>query len=171
MGFPPRSRGEIIPSLLDCDSPSAALAACEKLNYRDFAPFRLVLVGAGIVADVRWDGDEPMVMSRLLGSTPLMFTSSGLGDDLVEGPRRGLFAEMFAGGPETWVAAQRAFHRHAWPDREHLSVNMSRATARTVSYAVVDVCATEADFTYHADAPNRHAQTTTVCIPLTPGAA
>jgi hypothetical protein len=165
-----RSRGEVIPALLECDSPSAALAACEKLDYRAFAPFRLVLVGDGVVADVRWDGREPMVMSRLVGSAPQMFTSSGLGDHLVEGVRRELFNEMFASDPETWEAAQRAFHRHKWPGREHLSVNMSRATARTVSHAVIDICAVEAIFTYHADAPDKPAEITTVRIPLLPGA-
>ena len=168
---PPRSRGEIIPSLVECDSPSAALGACERLNYRDFAPFRLVLIGGGLVADVRWDGRESMVMSRLLGGAPQMFTSSGLGDHLVEGPRRELFREMFASGPETWAAAQHAFHRHRWPGREHLSVNMSRDTARTVSHAVIDLGAIEAVFAYHPDAPDQPAGLTVVRLPLVQGAA
>lgn len=169
--WPARSRGEVIPALLECASPSEALAACERRDYRDFAPFRLVLVGHGVVADVRWDGREPMVMSRLVGNSPQMFTSSGLGDDLVEGVRRELFHEMFAGGPETWEAAQHAFHRHRWPGREHLSVNMSRAGARTVSHAVIDICALEALFTYRADAPDKPADVTTIRLPLIAGAA
>jgi hypothetical protein len=166
----PRSRGEVIPSLLECDSPSAALAVCERLNYRDFAPFRLVLIGDGLVADVRWDGREPMVMSRLAGGTPLLFTSSGLGDHLVEGPRRDLFDQMFLGGLHTWGSAQHAFHRHKWSGREHLSVNMARDTARTVSHAVIDLGAAEAVFSYHADAPDLPAEDTTISLPLT-GAA
>jgi hypothetical protein len=168
---PARSRGEVIPALLECTSPSESLTACERLNYRDFAPFRLVLVGHGVVADVRWDGRESMVMSRLVGNSPQMFTSSGLGDHLVEGVRRELFAEMFAAGPETWEAAQHAFHRHRWPGREHLSVNMSRADAHTVSHAVIDICAVEAVFTYRADAPDQAADVTTICLPLSAGAA
>lgn len=168
---PTRSRGAVIPALLGCASPSEALTACERLNYRDFAPFRLVLVGHGVVADVRWDGREPMAMTRLVGRSPRMFTSSGLGDHLVEGVRRELFEEMFAGEPETWEAAQHAFHRHRWPGREHLSVNMSRADARTVSHAVVDVCEVEALMTYRAGAPDQPAAVTTVRLPLTVGAA
>jgi hypothetical protein len=140
------------------------------LNYRDFAPFRLVLVGHGIVADVRWDGREPMVMSRLVGGAPLMFTSSGLGDQFVEGVRRELFEQMFAGPGETWTRAQNAFHRHRWPEREHLSVNMSRATARTVSHAVIALGPTDAVFVYHADAPDQPADHTTLTLPLVPGA-
>jgi hypothetical protein len=166
-----RSRGAIIPTLLGCDSPSAALAACEHLVYRDLAPFRLVLVGHGVVADVRWDGREPMVMSRLLNGAPLMFTSSGLGDHLVEGVRRELFRQMFAAGAETWEAAQQAFHRHKWPEHEHLSVNMSRATAHTVSHSVIDVGPDEAVFSYHAGAPDQPAERTTLSLPLTVGAA
>jgi hypothetical protein len=168
---PPRSRGEIIPALLERETPSAALSACELLTYRDFAPFRLVLIGHGVVADVRWDGREPMVMSRLIGGAPHMFTSSGLGDHLVEGARRALFDEMFADGPHTWEAAQYSFHRHRWPGREHLSVNMSRDTARTVSHAVIDLGANEAVFTYHAGAPDQPAEHTAVSLPLVPGAA
>jgi hypothetical protein len=168
---PPRSRGEMIPSLLECDSPSAALGACERLVYPDFAPFRLVLIGDGLVADVRWDGREPMVMSRLVGGVPQMFTSSGLGDHLVEGVRRELFDGMFASGPESWEAVQHAFHRHRWPGREHLSVNMSRDTARTVSHAVIDLGAAEAVFAYHPDAPDRPAEHTTIRLSLAPGAA
>ncbi|AWM40436.1 hypothetical protein GobsT_10630 [Gemmata obscuriglobus] len=168
---PARSRGAVVPALLESESPSAALAACARLDYRAFAPFRLVLVGQGVVADVRWDGREPMVMSRLVGHSPQMFTSSGLGDHLVEGVRRERFAEMFAGGPETWEEAQYAFHRHRWPGREHLSVNMSRADARTVSYAVLGVREADARFTYRAGAPDQPAAVTTTRLPLAAGAA
>lgn len=168
---PPHSRGEVIPSLLQCDSPSTAMLASERLLYRDFAPFRLVLIGQGLIADVRWDGREPMAMSRLVGGAPQMFTSSGLGDHLVEGPRRELFEQMFASGPESWESVQHAFHRHRWSGREHLSVNMSRDTACTVSHSVIDLDTTEAVFTYYPDAPDRPSELTTARLPLSPGVA
>jgi hypothetical protein len=168
---PLRSRGTIIPSLLDCDSPSAALASAERLfDYSNFAPFRLVMIGHGVAADVRWDGREAMVMSRLMGSTPLLFTSSGLGDHLVEGVRRELFTELFSESPETWLAAQATFHRHVWPGREHLSVNMTRATARTVSFSIIDLTADEATFAYRPGPPDGTAEFTTARLPLQPGA-
>jgi hypothetical protein len=106
-----------------------------------------------------------MVMSRLVGA-PLLFTSSGLGDHLVDGVRRELFDQMFMAGPHTWEAVQHAFHRHTWPGREHLSVNMSRDTARTVSHAVIDLGAAEAVFAYHADAPDLPAEDTTISLPF-----
>ena len=166
----PRSRGEIIPGLLGAESPSAALALAERmLDYRDFAPFRLVLVGQGVVADVRWDGRQSMVMSRLLGGSPQMFASSGLGDHLVESVRRELFDAMFVSHPETWPAAQDAFHRHFWPGREHLSVNMTRETARTVSHGVIDLNPSEAVFTNHPAAPDQPAERVTLRLPLAAG--
>jgi hypothetical protein len=160
-----RSRGCVIPSLLEADSPAEALAAAERLDYRLFAPFRLVLIGHGVVADVRWDGREPMVCSRLLGG-PLLFTSSGLGDEVADGPRRALFDELLASAPDGWAAAQHAFHRHRWPGREHLSVNMNRDAARTVSDAVVDLGPDAATLTYHPDAPDRPSTPTAVRLPL-----
>ena len=162
-----RSRGTIIPGLLEYATPAAALAALEQtIRYRDFAPFRLVLVGDGVAADVRWDGVTPMVMNRLIGGTPLLFTSSGLGDHLVEGVRRELFDGLFSSPPEEWETVQDVFHRHRWPGREHLSVNMDRATARTVSHSVIDLVGDRATFTYHPDAPDRPAERTVLHLPF-----
>jgi hypothetical protein len=152
---PRRSRGSVIPALLDRCCPAEALAeAGRRIGYADFAPFRLVLVGDGVVADVNWDGHHPMVMARLLGGRPLLFTSSGLGDHLVEAPRQELFDSLFAGPAAEWAVAQDAFHRHRWPGREHLSVNMARAGARTVSHAVVELGEAVATLRYYPDAPD-----------------
>ena len=99
-----------------------------------------------------------------------MFASSGLGDHLVEGVRRELFDELFAAAPEAWASAQDAFHRHRWPGREYLSVNMSRAEARTVSHSTIDLDSAEAVFAYHPDSPDRSADRVTVRLPLATGA-
>lgn len=162
-----QSRGTIIPALLNCDTPAEALAELEQaFDYRTFAPFRLVVVGNGLAADVRWDGRQPMVMTRLLGGTPLLFTSSGLGDHLVEGIRRELFDQFFAAPAADWAAAQDEYHRHRWPGREHLSVNMKRDTARTVSHAVVTIDDDTAAFAYHPAAPQEGGELTVVHLPL-----
>lgn len=147
-----RSRGEIVPELISCDSPADALERFDrKLRPADFAPFRLVLLGRGLLADLRWDGRQSMVSNRLLGGSPVLFTSSGLGDHLVEGPRRELFEMLFENAADP-LAAQDAFHAHCWPGREHLSVNMSRADARTVSRAVIARDDDSIRFDYVADA-------------------
>lgn len=164
-----RSRGEVIPALLGCDSPAAAVAAVEGvLDYREFAPFRLVLVGCGVAADVRWDGTQGVVVNRLIGGSPLLYTSSGLGDHFVEGVRRELFEDAFAGPPAGWAAAQDRFHRQPLAGREHLGVNMARADARTVSYSVVAVGDDGAEFAYHPDAPDRAAAPATLSLRFAP---
>ena len=169
---PRRSRGDVIPLLLDKCCPAEALAdAGRRFAYPDFAPFRLVLVGDGVAADVKWDGHHPMVMTRLLGGRPLLFTSSGLGDHLVESPRQELFDTLFVSPPADWPAVQDAFHRHRWPGREHLSVNMTRADARTVSHAVVELGETEATLNYHPDAPDVPAPSVTLQMAYAPAGA
>lgn len=151
-----RSRGHIVPELLCCDSPADALDRFERLlRPADFAPFRLVVLGRGLVADIRWDGRQSMVSSRLLGGSPVLFTSSGLGDHLVEGPRQELFEMLFENATDP-VAVQDAFHAHRWPGREHLSVNMSRADARTVSRAVIARDDDSIRFDYFADSESNY---------------
>jgi hypothetical protein len=163
------SRGVVIPALLESDTPADALTELDRaFDYRDFAPFRLVLAGNGLAADVRWDGRRPMVMTRLLGGTPLLFTSSGLGDRLVEGVRRELFDQFFTAPPDGWAAAQDAFHRHRWPGRELLSVNMERPTARTVSHAVIHLTDTVATVAYHPAAPHEAGEPTALRLPVAP---
>jgi hypothetical protein len=134
---PPRSRGLIIPPLAGCASAAEAAGAAAELDPADYGPFRLVLVDGRDWAEVEWDGVTFAACRRAWDGTPLLFTSSGLGDALVDPPRRALFDETCRPAPSP--AVQDAFHRHRWPDRPHLSVSMSRTDARTVSYTVVEV--------------------------------
>lgn len=147
------SRGTIIPSLLHCDHLHDAERLARKLATESFAPFRLILA----------DRTETIGISAVEGAlriaapsridAPLMFTSSGLGDALVQGPRQELFREWFQAG-DGWVAKQDAFHRHSWPDRPHLSVCMRREDARTVSYTVIELRARSAMLTYRPQPPD-----------------
>jgi hypothetical protein len=68
----------------------------------------------------------------------ILRTSSGLGDAVVAGPRRTLFQRTF-NHPYDPRVAQDLFHRHQWPGREAISVNMRRPDARTVSQTIVEV--------------------------------
>jgi hypothetical protein len=69
---------------------------------------------------------------------PILLTSSGLGDLVVERPRRALFDALLSGEADPLVA-QRCFHEHHWQDRPHLSVAMLRPDARTVCRTVIDL--------------------------------
>ena len=148
-----RSRGEIIPDLLSSDSLDEVIERGQAVAATDFAPFCLVAVSEGVFAEAVSDGRRIRPGRGGAIAAPEMCTSSGLGDDRVDGPRRRLFTEMFAAGD--WPTQQAAYHRHSWPGREALSVCMSRADACTVSHVVVDIGETAAVMTYFSGSPDR----------------
>lgn len=150
--LPPLSRGRIIPSLLHCDCAAAAIVLAKQLRPADYQPFRLVVLDGQTCAEAMSDGIGIRAVRRAMGSTPLLFTSSGLGDDLVQGPRCRLFELMVM--REGNSDRQDEFHRHSWPQRPELSVCMSRPDARTVSYTVVELTVERATMIYHPDAPD-----------------
>ncbi len=145
-----RSRGEIVPALLACESVTAAVAAASELDAREFPPFRLVAIERDRLSVVLGDGERMTVQALRRFDGPFLATSSGLGDHIVEQPRRDLFSALVVRGVSAITDRQDAFHRHAWPDRRHISVEMSRADARTVSRTVVEVFRDSIALTYRA---------------------
>jgi hypothetical protein len=135
--FDRQSRGLIIPSLLHCFDANEAYELASAIAPQHFPPFRLIILDALMWADVRSDGWDLTRSIRRFNGSPLMFTSSGLGDDIVEQPRRELFDRMIGANPHP--GNQDAFHSHHWPDRPHLSVVMNRDDARTVSHTIIEV--------------------------------
>jgi hypothetical protein len=168
--FPPRSRGTIIPSLLHCGTLALALSQATALDTTFYAPFRLLLADREELAELRSDSGQVQLVGRTAISKPLLFTSSGLGDLLVKGPRRRLFAEFFS-LPGDLVARQDLFHRHRWHERPDLSVCMRRADARTVSHTVVSLDPARVTLAYYPDAPDRPAEPVTVSLDLRAGGA
>ena len=81
-------------------------------------------------------------------TVPRLFTSSSLGDRLVEEPRRALFKQLVANDHGDALRAQFRFHRHRWTASPELSVHMERADAVTVSRTVIDVRADATDLSY-----------------------
>ena len=148
---PGRSRGTVIPALAGAESLDAALALAHALGHEELASFRLILAGQGVVFEVIHEHGLPRLGLKVRAlDEPLMWGSSGLGDELVEGPRQVLFEEVRTREPDEWPAAQDAFHGHQWPDRAHVSVRMERADARTVSRTSVTVRAGYATMAYEA---------------------
>jgi Transport and Golgi organisation 2 len=146
-----RSRGTIIPALLQCDDAAQAAAAMtDDLNPDDFPPFRLIALDRQTCAEFTFDGQSLATTCRPFDGEPLMYTSSGLGDALVERPRRELF-DRIVRSAEACPRRQDEFHLHRWLDRPHLSVLMNRADARTVSRTVIDVSKQRARMQYFAD--------------------
>jgi hypothetical protein len=137
-GLALRSRGLIIPALLASASLAHAIDMGAAMNPHDFDPFRLVLAQHTKAVVLASDG-LGVSLDTLDLSTPIMLTSSSLGDALVDTPRRALFDRLFAAGGRSWLRAQRRFHQHQWRARREISVRMERGDARTVSHTVVDV--------------------------------
>jgi hypothetical protein len=150
------SRGLIIPALLDCSSIDDVAWRLSGMPQDAVSPCRLLVA------------DREHIIEAQLGSglfhirvhptdRPLLFTSSSLGDGLVEGPRRALFEQMLPSrsrrsGPspvaQDLADRQDAFHAHRWRDRPAVSVHMSRPDACTVSTTIVEVTAREVRMTY-----------------------
>jgi hypothetical protein len=141
------SRGEIIPRLLEYAALDEASDAVAGIQAGRFPPFRLVLLDAQHVRETVSDGATIQLRSLRGFDRPILFTSSGLGDHLVEPPRRELFDSLFETSDD-WIRDQDLFHTHVWPDRPHLSVQMSRAEARTVSRTWVEISADRIELTY-----------------------
>ncbi len=154
-----RSRGTIIPSLLSCCRIDEALDRLVELPAREYGRFRLILLSKREVAEVMSDGERLWRKRRVSLTGPLLWTSSGLGDHLVERPRHSLFLLHFA-RPGNWITQQDAFHRHRWPDEPHLSVCMRRADACTVSYTVLERDESTAHMTYFPGPPDESVQPT-----------
>jgi Transport and Golgi organisation 2 len=159
-----RSRGELIPLLLAAGSAAELVQLAVMLPSNIYAGFRLIAIDAHSVAEVTCADGE-------ISSTPptplprdgrLLFTSSGLGDLLVAEPRRVLFEGMVTPLAE----AQDRFHRHSWPEANHLSVCMSRADARTVSYTVMELGPDAVKCHHHAGPPDAPADRHSLTLPL-----
>ncbi len=152
-----QSRGSVIPQLLSASTVDEVFALATSIDADRMMPFRLVACDGRSV--MLWRSTEPIEQAEVLpwSGEPMMWTSSGLGDHLVERPRRALFDDWFGDDASAHLAEQHDFHRHQWPGREHLSVCMQRDDARTVSYTLVDVDPTSVTMTYHPDRPDRDA--------------
>lgn len=171
-----QSRGTIIPRLLAAEDAPVVVETARRLDVTRFPPFRVVALDGTRVFEIRSDGaridvrEEERHCSRAVargegGARPFLFTSSGLGDHLVDGPRRALFTECFS-RDEPPTALQDSFHRHGWPDRPDISVCMSRPDARTVSYTIVERMRDEIRLCYHPEAPDRPSTPMEVLLPI-----
>lgn len=159
-----RSRGLVIPALLGAASVDEVVELAGPIERERMMPFRLVACDGRRV--LLWRGTEPIAQAEVTqwSGEPMMWTSSGLGDHLVEGPRRELFDSWFGDAPGELLEQQAALHRHQWPGREHLSVCMHREDACTVSYTTIDIVADRITMTYHPDRPDRDASDTNATL-------
>lgn len=141
MPKPTRSRGLVIPALIESKSVSAAVEMLGGMDLIGMKPFRLVLAGfeggETLLAAARFDGMQ-LTMATELGSLkkPECWASSGLGDVLVQ-CRLPLFDEMV--GVDPTIENLRKFHWFQWEDQMAFSPMMSRVDARTSSVTTIVV--------------------------------
>ncbi len=134
----PASRGHVIGRLVGARSLQEVGALADSIGDLACGPFRLVCHDGRTVLEFANVNPRIVVCDERPLDRPMLFTSSGLGDDLVHRPRLELFGQLIAGSRDP-LAGQSAFHRHAWPDDSARSVCMRRADARTVSISTVDL--------------------------------
>lgn len=143
------SRGVIIPGLVQWMSVAEVLRAAGGLPMHQFNPFRLIVLTRNQWGHLVGDARRVRVWQGGWDGRPLLWTSSGLGDRLVHGPRRRLFRQWREQGP--WSPQrQDAFHAHRWPDHPERSVLMDRGLARTVSVTSVTVTPHRVTMQYRA---------------------
>lgn len=135
-----RTRGELIPLLIEHQDAAAALAALAERTLEYYAPFRMVAVSPRINAwprihEAAWDGRR--LALRAHPEPWGCFVSSGLGDREVS-DRLALFDAMVRTAADP-VSAQDEYHQHRWPERPEVSVLMQRDEARTVSITTLAV--------------------------------
>jgi hypothetical protein len=116
-----------------------AIETARALHADAFEPFRALVVHAGrlAVATAQANGTLQLTVRPL--DAPVLFTSSSLGDAVVEPPRRRLFERMVLRAHGGWLDGQARFHDHQWLQRPDISVRMERADALTVSRTRIDV--------------------------------
>lgn len=124
------TRGAIIPYLASATDIDDAECRFRSGPARwPCRPFKLLVASLNRIVMLTPDAAEEV-------GTPCVFSTSSLGDHLVDGPRRSLFADLLATSETAWQAQDR-LHQHAWPDRRHLSALMSRVDACTVSRTAI----------------------------------
>lgn len=151
-----RSRGAIIMDLLHHDGVRDALVDARQIDPAAQRPFRLVLADRVERAVVRSDGRSLQVTVHEPNRGLFMITSSGLGDHLVEGPRRARFKELF-GVPAAAIdpeATQDALHASHDPAEGSVSVSVDRPDARTVSHTLVSVAGDVVAMSYLDGSPH-----------------
>jgi hypothetical protein len=134
------SRGRLVMAALGARDERDIERAIHAAAEVGTSHFRLIATNGAALIDAEHDSRALNVRATTLGDRPVMFSSSGLGDERVEPARRALFDTWFAhAGEELWPDLQDALHAHAWHGAPHLGFNMLRVDAGTVSLTEVEL--------------------------------
>jgi hypothetical protein len=149
----PKSRGEIIPSLLGEESPEQIDRYLRNQNLTRTLPFRLVGLFAQQreIREWRWDGER--VNSRWHEWVRGHWFSSSRSDDRAEATRRKTCEMMWQEGSQRAKEWLRHLHASHLPEAGAFSICVHREDAATVSLTEVRCNRMEIEMTYVAGNP------------------
>lgn len=142
----PRSRGELVVRLLDCDDLDDAASAISGSGLRLYGRFRAVVFDSRAVLCIVSDGTTCVQEMHGLNDRPWFWTSSSLGDDIVTPYRAAKFMSLVEVPSSERQDLLHADRGAGCPER---GILMSRADARTVSITVIERGPTRSRMTYH----------------------
>jgi hypothetical protein len=134
-----RSRGEVIPPLLESRSRQSAEHRIKTMDLRDVSPFRLIAFFPGERLMCQWNWDAEQLESFHLPWHARHWFSSGISDELAREVRGLSCTEAWKqhdAGSLPWLRNLHASHA---PEQGSFSICMHRQDAATVSYTEI-VC-------------------------------
>ena len=148
-----RSRGEIIPALLESTRFPHAMRRFQQLDLHGLFPFVLVGIfpAEQIISQCQWDGNELRFLR--IGWDIRHWFSSGVSDEMARKVRGSTCYEAWRrrdAGSAEWLRGLHASHS---PVRGSFSICVHRPDAATVSYTEVVFTLGDLTMRYHAGHP------------------
>jgi hypothetical protein len=148
-----RSRGEIIPALLEASRFPQAMRSFQRLDPRGMLPFVLVCIfpAEQIISQCQWDGRELKFLR--IGWDVRHWFSSGVSDEMARKIRGSTCYEAWRrreAGSAEWLRGLHASHS---PVRGSFSICVHRPDAATVNYTEVTFTGNDLSMRYHAGHP------------------
>lgn len=134
-----KSRGLIIPAVLQLSSKSAVSDYITSLTIQDFNPFELIMVFQDPMSLVRWSWNGKQVSIHNEPLVPQIWISSGKSLDIVTQNRLAVFVDWCQKYSEPTLIDLREFHCSQYPERGALSVAMHQEIVQTVSTTLAHV--------------------------------
>jgi hypothetical protein len=148
-----RSRGEIIPALLESSRFPEAMRRFQHLELHGMLPFVLVGIfpAEQIISQCQWDGSELKFLR--IGWDVRHWFSSGVSDEMARKVRGSTCYEAWRrrdAGSAEWLRGLHASHS---PVRGSFSICVHRPDAATVSYTETAFTGSQLAMRYHAGYP------------------
>jgi transport and Golgi organization protein 2 len=148
-----RTRGEVIPAVLESASVEEAAAILQHMDLRGMFPFRMIGFFPREATLAQWNWDSSRLELFKLPWQARHWFSSGISDELAR-EVRGLTCSTAwrhrNAGSDEWL---RQLHSSHVPARGSFSVCMHRPDAATVSYTEIACEATTITMRYHQGHP------------------